>query len=33
MWYWENPMDLESGDLAMSPCLATSQPWNLGPVT
>lgn len=26
MWCWESPMDWESGDLALCPCLATSQP-------
>lgn len=32
-WWWDTAMDLESEDLAMSPYLATYQPWNLGRVT
>ena len=32
-WWWDTAMDLESEDLAMSPYLATYQPWNPGLVT
>lgn len=33
MWCLETTVDLGSEDLAVEPCLATSQPWSLRPVT